>query len=165
MPGQWWIIVAVVVFAAVVLLVWRPLRAAARESRFARARRDFHRQRERLEAKFVQLASRRSANDSPRWDDCDFDDDVSYVRNRSTGEISAFVAVTVAIGDPDDPVSSISDLIGNLRSGTAIFRLDDEHWETEGRAILNLSPAEAVRFYQDDLEMVEQEWAHRPLGR
>ena len=48
-------------------------------------------------------------------------------------------------------------MVGNLRAGTAIFRFDHTHWETEGRAILNLSPAEAIRLYQHDLEMVDQD--------
>ena len=43
------------VFLAAAVLVKRPIRALVRKSRFAGARRDFHRQRERLEAKFVQL--------------------------------------------------------------------------------------------------------------
>ena len=34
---------------------------------------------------------------------------------------------------------------------------------TDGRVILNLSPSEAIRFYQDDLEMVGQEMADRAV--
>jgi hypothetical protein len=157
----WWILVAVGAVAAVSVLIWRPLRAAAREARFAQARRDFHRQRERLEVKFIQLASANAAPDSPDWEDCDFDDDVAYVRNRSTGELSAFVGVTVAVGDYEGPPNGIGDLIGNLRAGTAVFRFDGDHWETDGRAILNLSPAEAIRFYRNDLEMIDQEPAEQ----
>ena len=52
--------------------------------------------------------------------------------------------------------------LDNLRSGTAIFRFDSSHWETDGRAILNLSPAEAIRFYRNDLEMIDQELAGQP---
>ena len=161
MPEPWWIIVGFGAIFAAYVFVWRPVRLAAQASRFAQARTDFHRQRERLEAKFVQLASAHAKPGSPHWDDCDFDDDVAYVRDRNTGELSAFVAVTVATDDFASPPRNIGDLIGNLRAGTAVFRFGKDHWETDGRAILNLSPAEAVRFYQNDLEMVDQE----PAGR
>ncbi len=164
MPESWWWILALgAALAGIAILLWRPARMAARDARLTQAKRYFHRQRERLEAKFVQLAVAQAKHDAPRWTDCDFDDAVAYVRDRATGELSAFVAVTVALdGLPDVATSSASDLIGNLRAGTAVFRFDRDHWETDGRAILNLSPSEAIRFYQNDLEVVGQELAEQP---
>jgi hypothetical protein len=161
MLDPWWILAGAAAILALLTFVWWPARTASREARFAQARRDFHTQRERLEAKFVQLAAADAKSRALHWDDCDFDDDVAYVRNRNTRELSAFVAVTVATDDFEDPAAGIGGLVGNLRAGTAVFRFDGDHWETDGRAILNLSPAEAIRFYQNDLEMVDQELAQR----
>ena len=158
----WWIVIGVGAIVAVMLFVGRSMRTASREARFAEARRNFHRQRERLEMKFVLLASARQRSNAPQWADCCFDDDVAYVRNRNTGELSAFVAITVEMGSADVPHSGPSGYLDNLRSGTAIFRFDSSHWETDGRAILNLSPAEAIRFYRNDLEMIDQELAGQP---
>jgi len=166
MIESWWILLAVLGAAALFLLVVRPIRAAMLEARFARARRSFHLQRERLEARFVQLASVDAKPGGPQWEDCDFDDDVAYVRNRKTGELSAFVAVTVAIddfGSEDGPPLGAADLLRNLHSGTAVFRLERGGWVTDGRAILNLTPSEAIRFYQNDLEIVDQELTQRPV--
>ncbi len=152
-----------ILFGAVALLVvagaaiWRPLRGRWLERQFSRARRDFHRQRERLEAKFVCLAASRGHRDAGLWDQCRFDDDVAYVRNRSTGELAAFAAFSLGIDTYDIRPRASCDLLGNLRAGTAVFRFDGHRWDTDGRAILNLSPFEAIRFYQDDLEMVGQE--------
>ena len=160
LPWFWFSLAAAVILAG--LFVWRSMRAASRQARFDATRRDFHTQRERLEAKFVHLASADAQPNSPHWADCDFDDDVAYVRNRNTGELSAFVRVTVAVDDGENPSIGFDSLIGNLRAGTAIFRFDGDRWETDGRAILNLSPPEAVRFYQHDLEMVDQELFGRP---
>jgi len=140
------------------MVVWRPNRTASREARLAQTRHDFHWQRERLEAKFIRLASSKAGPNAPFWDDCEFDDDVTYVKNRKTGELSAFVALTVAVGGCVDSTSGDRGRLGNLRAGTAVFRFDDSHWETDGRAILNLSPTEAIRFYQSRLEMVGQEF-------
>ncbi len=160
MPEPWWWVLALVAaLAGIVVLLWRPARMAAREASLKQAKKNFHRQRERLEAKFIQLASAHGKHDAPRWCDCDFDDSVSYVRNRASGELSAFVAVTVAMESLADAPLSTSDMIGNLRAGTAVFRFDRDHWVTDGRAILNLSPSEAIRFYQNDLEVVGQEVA------
>lgn len=158
MLGVWWTLLGAGTILAGFWYVWRPMRATSRRARFARAAENFRWQRERLEAKFVQLATANAQHADlhlPHWDDCDFGDDVAYVRDRHTGELSAFVKVTVAVDDRTNPVTGIDSLIGNLRSATAIFRFDRDHWETDGRAILNLSPAEAISFYRNHLEMVE----------
>ena len=161
MFGQSWVVFsALALFAAGAGLAWG-FRALWQRSRFAQARRDFHRQRERLEAKFVQLGLLNTKSHSPRWTDCEFDDDVAYARSRSTGELCAFVAVTIEMEGFGGTLSRAGDAIGNLRAATAVFRFDGHHWETDGRAIFNLSPTEAIHFYQRDLEMVGQELAQR----
>ena len=159
MPEACWVVFGIsIALTTAAALVWRPVRTALREARFARARRDFHRLRERLEMKFVQLASACDEPNAPDWADADFDDDVSYVRNRGTGEISAFVAVSLCRNGPDDPRPGVG---GDLRDGTAVFRFDRDHWDTDGRSILNLSPGEVIEFYQNALEVVGQESARR----
>jgi hypothetical protein len=160
MSGVWWLPIAAIVLLAVVAYLWRPRRKAVRAARLTDAKRRFHMQRERLEAKFVQLASAHAAPDAPRWIDCNFADDVAYVRDRTTGELSAFVAVTMAAEDVDPSLPGTVDAVGNLQAGTAIFRLDHDHWVTDGRAILNLSPSEAVYHYRNDIEIVGEELAH-----
>jgi hypothetical protein len=159
----WWIPVACAVVAVLVMLLWRPCRAATREARFTHARREFHKQREWLEVKFISLAPSRGRPEAPRWSNCEFDDAVSYVRHRTTGELSAFVAVTVALEGIGSVAASASDLMSNLQAGTAVFRFEKNHWMTDGRVILNLSPNEAIRFYQSDLEMIGQEMADRTV--
>jgi hypothetical protein len=159
----WWIPVACALVAVVVALLWRPCQAAARDARFAQARKEFHKQREWLEVKFISLAPSKGKGDAPRWSNCEFDDAVSYVRDRSTGELSAFVAVTVALEGIGQTTTLATDLMSNLQAGTAVFRFDKLRWVTDGRVILNLSPDEAIRYYQNDLEMVAQEMADRAV--
>lgn len=159
----WWIPVACAMVAVVVLLLWRPCQTAAREARFTHARKEFHKQREWLEVRFISLAGAHGKPETPRWSNCEFDDAVSYVRHRTTGELSAFVAVTVALEGISQTTTSTTDLMSNLQAGTAVFRFDKQHWVTDGRVILNLSPNEAIRFYQNDLEVVGQEMADRTV--
>jgi len=164
MPEPWlWIPGACAMAAVVVLLMWRPYQATAQETRLTHARKEFHKQREWLEVKFISLAGAQGKPDAPRWSNCEFDDAVSYVRHRTTGELSAFVAVTVALEGIGLMTTSATDLMSNLQAATAVFRFDKEHWVTDGRVILNLSPNEAIRFYQNDLEMVGQEMADRTV--
>jgi hypothetical protein len=144
---------------AVLAYWWRPRRKILRTSRFVQAKRRFHIEREGLEAKFVQLAANQAKLDAPHWDDCSFADDVSYVRSRTTGELSAFVAVTVAVEESDHLGHAAADAVGNLQAGTAVFRFDRDHWVTDGRAILNLSPSEAAFYYRDDFEIIGEELA------
>jgi hypothetical protein len=153
------LIIALVALAAAVFL-WRPKQKTAPALPLSQAKSRFHVQRERLEAKFLKLASARTKPDAPRWTDCNFADDVSYVRNRATGELSAFVAMTLATQELVADSRLATGAVGNLQAGTAVFRFDLDHWETDGRAILNLSPSEAVRHFRN-WELVSEELAHR----
>ena len=161
MAESWWLLlVGLVALVTLVCISW-PAWGIGREARFARARKDFHAHREWLEVKFIRLAVARAAADAPRWEDCSFDDDVAYVRNRNTKELSAFVAVAMASNDLDSPSAGVSDGTRDSCVGTAIFRFDRDHWVTDGRAILNLNPAQAIRYYRNDLEVVDRELARQ----
>ena len=49
--------------------------------------------------------------------------------------------------------------VSNLRAATAVFRVEGGAWATDGRALFNLTPSEAVSYYQDNLELVAEELA------
>jgi hypothetical protein len=158
-----WIVLGIVALAAVIaVLVWRPIHAGMRAAEYEKARKDFHQQRERLEAKFLQLAAASGKPRDLRWTSCDFDDDVSYARDRRSRELRAFVAVTIAFEAVEGGLMEDVEAVGNLRAATAMFRWQDRRWQTDGRAIFNLNPAEAIAYYRDDLEIVGQEVARRP---
>ena len=174
MPAAWfWVPIGFAAVAVVVLLMWHPCQVAAREAHLIHARKEFHKQREWLEVKFIALAGsrvkpdrageERAKADGPRWANCEFDDAVSYVRHRTSAELRAFVAVTVALEDVSHLALSTTDLMSNVQAGTAVFRFEKDRWVTDGQVIMNLSPSEAIRFYQSDLEVVGQEMAYRPV--
>ena len=72
-------------------------------------------QRERLEAKFFQLAAASGRPRGLEWTGCDFDDDVVYARDRRSGELCALVAVTIRFeaqeGGGMEDVEAVSDRI------------------------------------------------------
>lgn len=161
MLPYWWAVLAVVVLALIVAWMWFPLRHGLPQSRVVEARRAFHRQRERLEAKFVQIGSTPAKSDTPRWIDCEFEDDVTFARNRASGELTALVGVEIEIEDFGESPARSGDAVGHLRVATAVFRFGRERWETDGRAIFNFTPAEALEHYHRDLEAVALETPNR----
>lgn len=162
MQGYFWIILATALLGlTAVAILWRPLLTSWREARFVEACRNFHVQRERLEAKFMILGMVDDRAIEDRWSDCRFEDDVAYARSRASGQLSAFVAVTIYFDGPSAPLMLEHGLGDNSCDATAVFRFDGRHWDTEGRAIFNLTPTEAIHFFERDLEMVGQEPAHR----
>lgn len=161
MSEAWWIVAPVVLgLLLVAALVWRPVRSALREGQLVRARKDFHRQRERLEARFLKLASHSGKPRGLRWVECEFEDDVAYARDRRSGDLSAFVAVTISFEAIEGGLMEGVDAVGNQRAATAVFRFSDGAWNTDGRAIFNLNPTEAIAYFQD-FEMVAHELAQR----
>lgn len=161
MVEVWWEIGIVAAFLAAVGFALGLGRRRIESVSLDEARRSFHFEREWLEARFVQRAIANSQPESPRWAECTFDDDVAYVRNRSTGELSALVAVSISADRSDSVVLHKADAIGNLQAGTAVFRFDGHHRATDGRAILNLSPRETIRHFRNDIEMIDED----PMSR
>jgi hypothetical protein len=155
--SMWGLLILGLLLLAGFVAFWRPLLSAYREARFAAARRDFHYQRERLEAKFVSLGHVGARGQ--HWIDGDFDDDVAYARSRASGQLSALVLVSIEMAGMDDPTFSPDGVEREFRNATAVFFFDGERWDTDGRAIFNLTPTQAIHFYHPDLEMVAHELA------
>jgi len=154
---QWIVgVVGVVGIVAVFIAVARTQLAGKRRRQLAEARLQFHRSREQLEAKFLQKAGLTGKPRGLRWADCEFENDVTYARDRQTGQLSAFVAMSIKFeAIPGGGMEEV-EAVDNAKAGTAVFYYDlKHHWVTEGRAIFNLNPSEAVRRFQDTLEPVE----------
>lgn len=161
MSAAWWIALVVVAFVvasvgSAITVAWVRLRRGGRRRiQLERARQHFHLRREWLEVQFLSLASQTGKPRGLAWENCDFQDDVAFARDRETGELRALVGVTISFtaiagGDLEDNPN-----VGNLRAATAVFRFDRDQWTTDGRAIFNLNPVEAIRHFQNELERVE----------
>jgi hypothetical protein len=135
----------------------KPSKVARQQAEFETARREFHIQRERLEAKFFELASHSGKPRGLRWTECDFDNDVTYARQKSSGQLCAFVSVTIAFEAVEGGFMEGVEAVGNLRAATSVFHRNETRWDTDGRALFNLSPSEAINYYQENLVMVGHE--------
>jgi hypothetical protein len=82
---------------------------------------------------------------------------VTYARHRDSGELTAFVSVTIGFEAIEGGGMEEVEAVGNLRAATAVFRIERGHWATDGRALFNLNPVEAVAYYKENLELVGHE--------
>ena len=145
--------------ALVVAIILRPIRMAREAERLARAQRDFHRQREQLEAKFIDKAAATGKPRGLRWTDVSFDDAIVYARDRRTGMLKALVAVEVSFEAIAGGGMEAVEAVANVRAATAEFLFDGGRWRTEGRVYFNLQPSATVKYLGGDLELVAEEHA------
>ena len=119
---------------------------------------------EQLEAKFLTKAGASGKPRGLRWADCEFENDVTYARDRQSGVLSAFVAVRIKFEAIAGGGMEEVEAVDNAKYATAVFYFDPKHrWMTEGRAIFNLNPHEAVRRFEATLEPIGP--AHRMTAK
>lgn len=145
---------ACVVAIGMLSIAWKPLRGRQRERETRQALRDFKLQRERLEAKFFDLAGGLGKPRGLRWLDCDWQHDVTFARAVDTGMLTAFVAVNIHFeaiegGDMEDV-----EAVGTIRDAAAVFHYRRGVWGTGGRALFNMNPYDALERLQGQFEPV-----------
>lgn len=150
-------VIGVVLLGSVVaVMAIKPIRERRQAEKLARQCRDFHRQREQLEAKFIQRAAATGKPRGLRWVDVDFDDDVLYARDRRSGRLKALVAIEVSFEAIEGGGMEEVEAVSNVRAATAEFLHDGTRWYTDGRVFFNLAPKGLVRYLHADLESVEE---------
>ncbi len=134
--------------------LWRRWRAAQLQAQRQLARLQFADERAELEAMFLKAAA---ATGKPRglaWEKCQLGDDHVFAVDRVTGELFAMVGATISFtaipgGDMED-VEAVS----NLRYATAVFVYRRGSWHSNGQAMFNLEPAQAVQHYEESLSLL-----------
>jgi hypothetical protein len=135
-------------------LVWSLLRRTLFSRKVERVLRDYVRDRDEIQAEFLQAAA---AGGKPRglvWKQCDFQDGLTLARDRATGELVGLVGATISFeavkgGDMEDV-----EAVGNLRAATAVLTWKQGQWTTQGRAVFNLEPREVLERYRDSLDPI-----------
>jgi hypothetical protein len=153
-PWQWIVagsLAAAAVLAGVALL----LRRRPRRGTIERARKLFHLRRELLEHRFFLLAAQTGKPRGLEWIDCDFQDEVSYARDKLTGQLRAFVGVTLRFRAIEGGGMEDNPNVDKPRAASAVFAFENGDWRTDGRAVFNLNPAQAIEHFRQELELVE----------
>ncbi len=148
------IVLVGVAIALVAGWLWRRWRAAQLQAQRQLARLQFADERAELEAMFLKAAA---ATGKPRglaWEKCQFGDEHVFAVDRVTGELFAMVGATISFtaiagGDMED-VEAVS----NLRYATAVFVYRRGCWHSNGQAMFNLEPAQAVQHYEESLSLL-----------
>jgi len=158
MSTIWWVVggfALAPVLLVIGVVLWRRIQSAAAEKRMEAARSSFRQRREWLEACFFKLASESGRPRGLAWVDCDFADAVSFARDKATGELRALVAVNISFEAVEGGGMEDNPNVGRIRAATALFLHRGGQWETDGRAIMNLDPEQAISHFGQELETVD----------
>ncbi len=134
--------------------LWRRWRAVQLQAQRQLARLQFADERAELEAMFLKAAAATGKPRGLNWENCQFGDDHVFAVDRVTGELFAMVGATISFtaipgGDMED-VEAVS----NLRYATAVFVYRRGSWHSNGQAMFNLEPAQAVQHYEESLSLL-----------
>ena len=90
-----------------------------------------------------------------RWTQCEWGDAVELARDPKSGQLLAFVSVTISfeaiVGSDMEGLPAVA----NLRNASAVFFFDGSEWHTDGRAVFNLNPDEAIRHFGKQYQRVD----------
>ncbi len=150
----WLAPVLIVVLLAAVAVVWRPLRAFGREVQVERARELFNLQRERLQDQFQRAAAATGKPRGLRWVECQWEAQVEFARDRTSGQIAALVPVTIRFEAVEGSDMEGLPAVGNLRNASAVFFYQRGQWQTVGKAVFNMNPNEALNHFRNQYERV-----------
>ena len=163
MGWVWGIGIGVAVVLLLVGLTAIPLAARFRRRETQTAVRQFRFQREKLEAKFIDMAHAIGKPRGLRWMDCDWLSAVTFARDRKSGFITAFAGINIRFeaiegGDMEDVAA-----VGTLRDAVAVFHYHRGTWGTGGKALFNMNADEALTRLTAQFEPVPVEWPPAPI--
>ena len=148
--------VGIIFVAFVALIIWAvPLAAWWKKFDSRRSIMLFHKQREMLEAKFFDMAQSLGKPRGLRWLDCEWFDNVTFARDKTSGLLTAFVGVNIRFeavegGDMED-VEAVS----TIRDAVAVFHFHQGRWSTGGKALFNMNPQDALEKLVAQFEPVQ----------
>jgi len=152
MPDLESVIFSTAVLAIAAAMMWRPAVRFWRRVRFEKARMLFHRERERLEARLIKQIAVPVVTGEMEWLDCDFEDEVTFLRDRRSGEYVAVVMITLG---PETSWAIDSDQESGTRRGRV--SVWQEPLDIRSKVYMNLTPEEMVRAFSDRMELVRRE--------
>jgi hypothetical protein len=125
-------------------LVWKPLQRWRHAREAFRALRAFRIERELLEARFFDLASRLGKPRGLRWLECDWLDGVTFARDKTSGLLTAFVSVNIRFEAIEGGDMEEVEAVSMVRDAAAVFHYRRGHWGTGGRVLFNMNPQDAL---------------------
>ncbi len=156
MTALGWTLGSLLLVAVSLGVAWG-LRSHRGRSRYQleQARQLFRRRREVLELHFLNCARQLGKPRGLTWEDCQFEDEAVFATAPETGQLRAFVGVTVRFRACEDGGLEDNPNVELPRDATAVFLFDGRQWTTAGRTVFNLNPLETVERFEHGLESVD----------
>jgi hypothetical protein len=105
-----------------------------------------------LTEKFLAAANATGKPRGLRWIRCDLQGEPLFATNQATGEIFGLSGATIGFeAIPGGDMEEV-EAVGDIRYVTAVFQYRDDSWQTDGRAIFNLEPAQAIERIGETLQ-------------
>jgi hypothetical protein len=138
------LLIAAAVLSGCFLATWavlrRPVGRMVEEARVEHARALFHRNRERLEARFISALERSEPAECELWESAHWHDEVIWARDRHTHHLLALTCVEFE--------SEPFELSPEQRHATAIFEFHSGHWCAQGKHLDEMRPDEAIDLFR-----------------
>jgi hypothetical protein len=152
---EWWMAaVAAAIGAAIIFILARGLfQNLGNEIQVARAKEMFLLERERLQTLFLPAAAATGKPRGLRWVQCQFEEEVAFARDRHSRQLVALVPVTIRFEAVAGSDMEGLPAVGNLRNASAVFFFK-RRWHTNGKAVFNMNPNEALLHFQHQYEQV-----------
>lgn len=154
MDHLYWLIPLALALAGLTVFFWRQGKRFDPRVQLANARAMLEKERPRLQTQFFAAASASGKPRGLRWKECQWSDLIEWVRDKQSGQILVLVGVTISFEAIEGGDMEGVEAVGNLRSASAVFFLQDGQWQTAGRAVFNLNPADAVEHFKGTYERI-----------
>jgi hypothetical protein len=140
-----------VVLALVAGWLWRRGRAAQKQAIHQLAQLQFVEERPTLGATFLLAAAKTGKPRGLSWEKCELGDSQVFAVDRATGGLFALVGATISFAAIPGGGMEDVEAVGNLRYATAVFVYRGGNWSSDGQAVFNLEPPQALQRYADSL--------------
>ncbi len=122
---------------------WQRRSRAQQHDLFQRAVEEFPRQTDHTK-KFLAAANTTGKPRGLRWVSCELQGQPIFATNEATNEIFGLSGATIGFeAIPGGDMEEV-EAVGDIRYVTAVFQYRNSKWQTDGRAIFNLEPAQAL---------------------
>lgn len=124
-------------------LWWKYQQQIRHRKRFERAQSEFSKQ-SALTEKFLAAANATGKPRGLRWVGCELHGTPLFAVDRASQELLALSGATISFEAlPGGDMEEV-EAVGDIRYVTVIFIYRNDSWTSDGRAIFNLEPAEAL---------------------
>jgi hypothetical protein len=151
-----------IVAAVALFWGWGVWRRRGAEARFQKAVESFP-QETGLGELFLSAANATGKPRGLRWKNCELQGQPLFATDRGTGDIFGLSGATIGFeAIPGGDMEEV-EAVGDIRYVTAVFVYREGRWQTDGRAIFNLEPAQAIERLAETTQFIEH--SPRPVDR